>query len=228
MRFSVVALAGTLATVGNAASRPSHVLHEKRDAPPQAWKFESRANPSTTLSVRIGLVQSNLDQGHDHLMAVSDPTSPMFGQHWAAEKVAEFFRPADETVHAVRSWLVDAGIDLSRINLSKSKTWLNFNATVEELETLLETQYGVYRHSSRRVYIGTGSYRVPSSLKESIDFITPTIQFDTGMKMTTLPKRSPQTGSQPGPKVNGLKAPSPRDALNDCGSQITPASLRAM
>jgi tripeptidyl-peptidase-1 len=209
-----------------------YVLHEKREVLPQAWAFDSPANSSTILPVKIGLIQSNLDQGHDLLMAVSAPNSPTYGQHWTPIEVAAFFEPAVATINAVRAWLVDAGVNAQRINLSKGKTWLTFDATVEELESLLETKFAVYRHPSGRTYIGTQSYRIPASLKESIDFITPTVQFDVAAKVATYAKRdifNPRHNEQFSPKLQGPIIPKiDIGGLNDCGSQITPACLRAM
>ncbi|KAH8812857.1 peptidase S8/S53 domain-containing protein [Xylogone sp. PMI_703] len=209
----------------------SYVVHEKRDTLPHAWEFQSPADPSATVLAKIGLAQSNLDDGHDHLIAVSDPRSPKYGQHWTAAQIAEFFQPSAETIESVQKWLIDAGIDSKRIKLSKGKHWISFSATIEELQNLLQTDYGVYRHQSGRAYIGSESYRVPASLKHHIDFITPTVQFDAAIKVTANAKRDTAVESiSTGPRVNGLMHPDlvTNDNLSNCGDQITPDCLRAM
>ncbi|RFU25414.1 hypothetical protein B7463_g10924, partial [Scytalidium lignicola] len=212
--------------------QPSYVVHEKRDVLPRAWEFESPANPSTTLLARVGLVQSNLENGHDHLIAVSDPRSPTYGQHWTAAQVAEFFQPSAETIDAVQEWLTDSGINGERIKLSKGKHWLSFNATVEELQNLLQTEYGTYRHQSGLVYIGSESYTIPASLKHCIDFITPTVQFDTPIKITAHTRRDTLNKDtlHLGPKIQGPMHPdlTSDKNLSNCGGQITPDCLRAM
>ena len=55
------------------AALPSHVphrIHEKRNDGFTLWKRGQKVNGSAILPIRIGLTQSNLHNGYDHLMAV--------------------------------------------------------------------------------------------------------------------------------------------------------------
>jgi tripeptidyl-peptidase I len=57
-----------LAAVANAAPAfVKHVLHEERVSPLSDWVKGDRIEGSAILPVRIGLTQSNLDNGHDFL-----------------------------------------------------------------------------------------------------------------------------------------------------------------
>lgn len=56
--FGAIALTATAAPTST-----SHVVHEKRQSEPLNWVKFSRVDPSTVLPVRIGLTQSNLDNG---------------------------------------------------------------------------------------------------------------------------------------------------------------------
>lgn len=47
-----------------------HVLHEKRHGPSSDWVKGARIEGNSVLPMRIGLSQSNLEKGHDYLMAV--------------------------------------------------------------------------------------------------------------------------------------------------------------
>jgi tripeptidyl-peptidase-1 len=58
------------------------------------------------------------------------------------------FSPDEKTVDNVRTWLVGAGIDPERITHSDNKGWLAFDATAEETEKLLHTEYHLYEHTS--------------------------------------------------------------------------------
>jgi hypothetical protein len=49
---------------------PSFAAHERRDAPPRGWLKLEKVQTGSILPMRIGLVQSNLDKGHDLLMDV--------------------------------------------------------------------------------------------------------------------------------------------------------------
>lgn len=64
---SVVSLA--IAAIANAApSSVKHVVHEKRNAPPSDWVKGSRLEGSAIVPMRIGLTQTNLDNGYEYLM----------------------------------------------------------------------------------------------------------------------------------------------------------------
>lgn len=58
MCFSAIAL-----TAMAAPTSTSHVVHEKRQSEPLNWQKYSRVDPSIVLPVRIGLTQSNLENG---------------------------------------------------------------------------------------------------------------------------------------------------------------------
>jgi tripeptidyl-peptidase-1 len=87
-------------------------------------------------------------------MAVSDPVSPMYGKHWTADQVVEFFAPAAESVNAVKSWLAEGGIGNDRVRLTNSKLWLEANVSVSEAEGLLKTEYHVWEDKEGSERIG--------------------------------------------------------------------------
>lgn len=51
-------------------ARGSHVLHEKRSQASSPWIKSARVHKDAILPIRIGLTQSNLENGYDHLMDV--------------------------------------------------------------------------------------------------------------------------------------------------------------
>lgn len=100
----------------------THVLHE-RQVPhlSRTWAKKVKVPGSTILPMRVGLRQTNLEDGHDLLMDRSNPDSPSFGKHMSAREVIEFFAPPRESVEVVREWLVAGGIDVKRITQSANK-----------------------------------------------------------------------------------------------------------
>ena len=71
MRLSSLALA--VALVAEAIAIPTvsnHVLHERRDMPMRNWVKRSRVHGASSLPVRIGLTQRNLNRAEDLLMEV--------------------------------------------------------------------------------------------------------------------------------------------------------------
>jgi tripeptidyl-peptidase-1 len=92
----------------------------------------------------------------------SHPDSPTYGKYWSTEAVHDAFSPSDETVNAVREWLINFGIHDSRIVHSDNKGWLAFDATADEAERLLLTEYYEHEHLySSKMRVGCDKYNFP-------------------------------------------------------------------
>ncbi|KAI0885109.1 subtilisin-like protein [Annulohypoxylon maeteangense] len=190
--FSFVALAGlTVLEVlaappfhNSGSSRPrrsipdTHIQHEKRtEVQARSWAKVQRAVPEAILPMRVGLKQRNLQSGHDLLMDISNPKSKNYGKHLSAEEVVKFFEPAEAGFKAIKDWLVEAGIPSRNISQSSNKQWVQFDASVDEVEKLLMADYHVWEHVSTGVKdIACDEYHVPKQVKEHIDYITPGIK----------------------------------------------------
>ncbi|KAL9623206.1 MAG: hypothetical protein Q9160_002521 [Pyrenula sp. 1 TL-2023] len=181
MRLVLVFLASIAAEVF-ATPASNHVQHEKRSSTPPGWWKHRKLSHNEVLPMRVALTQPNLEQGYKYLMEVAHPTSEKFGQHWTSKEVAETFAPKKETIDAVTNWLVAAGISRERISQSQSLGWLNFHLNVAEAERLLKTEYHLYKHKSGTPQVACSDYSIPESVREHIDFITPTVHFDAKIK----------------------------------------------
>jgi tripeptidyl-peptidase-1 len=134
------------------------ILHEKRPDYPD-WKLYQRLESHVNIPLRIGLKQQNLDSISDYLMAVADPDSPTYGQHWSQEEVVKVFAPSSQTNETVHAWLMDAGFDAGRLRISHNKAWIDVHgATAMEVESLLNTEYHIYKHDSGAEHVGGYSY----------------------------------------------------------------------
>lgn len=131
------------------------LLHEKLTHIPHGWTRLRKHHSSSILPLRFGLTQPNIGSLESLLSDVSHPSSPNYGHHWTPEQIVEKFAPKSESIESVREWLYENGIDRGRVRLSGSKAWLEVNATVEEAENLLNTEYHVYEHESGKEHIGT-------------------------------------------------------------------------
>lgn len=240
--------AAVLASTAAALAVPStHAVHERRHLPHP--RINKRLAPDVVLPMRVGLAQdaAALQSAEAWLMAVADPASPAYGQHWTSDEVVEAFRPAPDAVDAVAAWLVAGGIARERITHSDNKAWLAFDATVEEAEGLLHTEYyhddGVGR--DRGAMVACNQYHLPKHIQEHVDYVTP------GLKGTVMDLRSVGTTGSAGRK-RGLnnnnnsnkrlgskirpKEPKPikstaslnSSSLANCDEVITPACLRAL
>lgn len=182
--------------------------------------------------MRIGLTQSNLDNAHNHLMDVSNPDSPNYGKHWTPEEVVEAFQPSNETVSAVKDWLVEAGISLGRITHSDNKGWFAFHATAEEAEDLLMTEYHEYEDlHTGGVMPACDEYHLPKHIQEHVDYVTPGVKLLAPVE-NAFEKRNQPAGSpsrQPR-KFRRSERAGPYDSsdLSMCDVAITPACVAAL
>ena len=184
----------------------------------------------------------------------SHPASTNYAKHWTAVEVADMFAPSDESVAAVREWLVISGIPAERITHSDNKGWLAFDVSAQEAENLLHTEYYVYEHTSyghieiacdQYVLIHDFSchllrtqtrYQVPKHVQQHVDYITP------GVKLAAPVKRghSQRSKSKRGfgmtmgdgiPAPPKSRTPGPIKLLNEleaCDVAITPICVAAL
>ena len=130
--------------------------------------------------------------------------------------------------------------------MSRGKNWLNFDASIAEVESLLQTEYKFYTHASGQSHIACDDYRLPVGISEHVDLVMPTVHFDTKIsadpeqrqKKRDIPSNlkpgDPSSGFLPkkgktisGPGAAPNVAPEPF-ALTTCNTQITPDCLRAL
>jgi tripeptidyl-peptidase-1 len=123
------------------------------------------------------------------------------------------------------------------VTLSAAHSWIRVNITVAEAESLLLTKYRVYTNErTGDDHLACDEYSIPNHVKEHVDFITPTIQFDAIVK--SKPKRR-EDGLQrreiavrpvPGahPKPDAVPQPQVTFSLANCNTYITPDCLRAL
>ncbi|KAH0016835.1 subtilisin-like protein, partial [Aureobasidium melanogenum] len=240
MQLSLLSLSVLVASV-LASPTGNYVIHEKRDAAPMGWSKGGRLDRRALIPMKIALTQRNLDQAAEYLHEVSHPESSKYGQHWTAQEVADHFAPSDETISSVMDWLVASGISSDSVKLSKGKNWINLEASADQAESLLNTKYHVYEHGvTGQPHIGCDEYSLPKHLKDHIDFVTPSLHFDTRVteRSNKFEKRNvvPNTGKQIGQPSSGstphlgqwINKSQFITQLEQCDEQITPNCLRAL
>jgi tripeptidyl-peptidase-1 len=192
--------------------------------------------------MRIGLAQQDLHRTGEFLNKVSHPKSSDYGKHWTAEQVANAFAASDDTVAAVKEWLIHNDISVDRL-LHHRNNWLELNITAKDAERLLRTEYFVHvNKADGRLKAACKEYHVPEVLRGHIDFITPTVHFDTNIERRTKrkePRSAPKNGRKGGcgyaPTFRscptcapGTNAGDPKTYLGDCANRVTPACVRAL
>ncbi|KAK1254016.1 hypothetical protein MKX08_008011 [Trichoderma sp. CBMAI-0020] len=214
-------------------SLATHVIHE-RALPTNDWVKLGNINPDGLLPVRIGLTQQNLVQGHDLLMERSTPGHPKYGQHMTQDEVIKLFAPHDDSVNAVQNWLESEGIKPDRVTRSGNLQWIQFHATVTELEKLTNSTYDIYEHQKTGVrHVGTDEYSIPAELKAHIDMISPAIkrmQISGPVKDQQIPKNTEAQNIRRQSQHNIIPAAplTGSDVTNDCNKFLTPRCISNM
>ncbi|KAI0737895.1 subtilisin-like protein [Daedaleopsis nitida] len=186
-----------LATLAvTAVATPLRVVHGSRDVP-HGWSLHRRADPDALVPLKFSLVQSNLHNLNAFLLDVADPYSPNYGKHWSHAKVADTFRPSKESVDTVHSWLIDdLGLAPHKVQLNGNRDALQLNVTVAEAESILGTEYYVYRfddegHETLGCHKG---YALPEHVSKHVDLVWPT----THLKRPRLGRRDSSRPGTPG------------------------------
>ncbi|KAI0256021.1 subtilisin-like protein [Lactifluus subvellereus] len=219
--------------VGAPSRRSNLVLHERRAVEPIAWVKTRRLEAHKVLPLRIGLKQKNTHELEKLLMSIAHPESPTYGQYWSPEQIADYFAPSEASISSAKSWLSDTGFHPDRIRVSPSKGWIDVNATVAEVEHLLDAEYYVYTHPSGHEQTSCESYSVPEYMREHVELIKPTVHFVHRLPdvPSSLHKRGKLGAPDPnqGPKTTGTKVTNANSlSLANCDKFITPDCLRAL
>ncbi|CAK3814483.1 Tripeptidyl-peptidase sed1 [Lecanosticta acicola] len=225
--------------------RTDHVLHEKRsEGINRLYRRGARVPSDAFIPLRIGLVQQNLETGHERLMAIAHPDSPQYGQHLTAGEIHDIFQPSVETFESVRTWLVNFGVEEASILQFENRGWLAVNISVRKFEEMFKTELFEHEHiHSGQIRVGCEEYSLPRRLRRSIDYITPGVKLSAPMRKRSV-KRSPggspwhySTGPRPAPPGWSPPHDFPGNwslptylppELQDCGRNITPACERAL
>lgn len=211
-----------------------YVRREKRVRTPEGWSLKGRHHPDAIVPLRFALTQRNIDAIGEYLMEVSHPESKKYGKHWSAGQILERFAPSGETIEAVRAWLFENGFESNRVRVTPNKGWIEVFATTEEAERLLQTEYNIYSHPTGKEHLACYSYHLPSHIAPHVDFVTPTVHFDSRLTRRSEPSDAQparavgQPGSGSSPKTTGGFAGSIASDLSTCDQFITLDCLRAL
>jgi tripeptidyl-peptidase-1 len=84
---------------------------------------------------------------------------------------------------------------------------LQFDASIEEMEQLLQTKYYHYEHfNGGRKHIGCEDYKIPAALSDHIDYVTPGVKFLPTTAMGDIKKRNLSSRSSQLPERQSISA----------------------
>lgn len=189
-------------------------------AGPLGWDQGSRTPATKRLRFRIALRQENAFEFEQHLLAISDPDHPKYGEHLSRDELKAMLRPRSTASQSVLTWLQTEGVP--REDIEDSGDWINFYTTTAAAERILNTKFFSYHNSvAGNRQIRTLEYSVPRELHKHIHMIQPTTRFGGPQHShgNEYFKVGPARGKRAGYSGNELNA-------TFCNSTITPQCLR--
>ncbi|KAL9582145.1 MAG: hypothetical protein Q9212_003470 [Teloschistes hypoglaucus] len=224
MMRSFMIFTGLLASLAVAA--PASVTElaplESLRAVPQGWHQGQAPPANKRLRFRIAMKQENAFQFEQHVLAISSPDDPKYGQHMSRDELKTMLRPSESASTAVLDWLRSEGV--SSANIKDEGDWINFYVSLTEAEKIMDTHFHYYSNANNGVKrIRTLQYSVPQHLHQYVQMIQPTTRFGQ-----VLPQRSTiwqhfEIGESKG--AIGRYSSSQLNATF-CNSTITPQCLR--
>ncbi|USW55666.1 Putative peptidase S53, activation domain, peptidase S8, subtilisin, Ser-active, Sedolisin [Septoria linicola] len=155
------------------SSRSSYAVKERHNVP-RGWTRVGEAGRADRIHLSIGLKQQNEGVVEEHLLQVSDPSHPRYGQHLTAAEIEDIIRPSQETQDLVKSWLEEHGIQGVH---NSAKDTIHVLIPIEQAEELLQTSYSIFEHEDGSTLARTPEWSLPAHLHEHIDVVQPTNSF---------------------------------------------------
>ena len=149
---------------------------EKLARIPQGWQQGQAPSAAGILRFRIAIKQENAFAFEQHVLAISDPDHPKYGQHMRRDEIKDMLRPSTEASSAILGWLRSEGVPENHIQ--NDGDWINFYVPTTEAERMMNTKfYFYYNEAADTQRIRTLQYSVPQNLHQYIQMIQPTTRF---------------------------------------------------
>lgn len=171
---------------------------------PNGWKHLGPASDTAKLSLSIALKQPGLEELRKRLDQISNPSHQTYGAHLSKDEVHQYRQVSASAVDTVLSWLQDNDVT----EFAVEDAWVNFNATVADVNTLLSCTMSRYQVTGTLdVLYRALEYSLPEELLDSVDYVYPVTQF-----MTRKRSKSPSVPSSIA-KRSDSKSLTPRAGL---------------
>ena len=177
--FGLAAVATALMGV-HAAAAPSLssdlIVLEQLPEIPEGWHQGASVPASEPLRFRIAVKHENAFAFEQHVIDISTPDHPKYGQHMKRDELKAMLRPSSNASVAILTWLTSQGVLTS--DIEDEGDWIIFHVAATDAERILNTQFHYYSESTSKVKaIRTLHYSIPEKLGKYIQMIQPTTRF---------------------------------------------------
>ncbi|KAI4146303.1 MAG: hypothetical protein L6R39_003502 [Caloplaca ligustica] len=195
---------------------------ESLRAIPQGWHQGKSPSAAQRLRFRIALKQENAYQFEQHVLAISTPDDPKYGEHMSRDDLKAMLQPSSEASKAVLGWLRAEGVPSS--DIEDTGDWINFYVPAAEAERIMNTKFYYYSNSNNGMErIRTLQYSVPKALHQHIHMIQPTTRFGQVSPQRSTIYQHFEVGESKG-AVGRYRGSSLNATF--CNTTITPQCLR--
>ncbi|KAM0437938.1 hypothetical protein ACHAQK_007023 [Fusarium lateritium] len=147
--------------------------HESLQLLPSGYVQLKSAPQDEILSLRIHLAELDkpyLKVAHE----VSDPNSDQYGHYLGAHELRAILPDKHLISRKVTGWLQDEGLS----NYTTSPDHVDVTTAIANWNRVLNTTFHQFQHSATgRIVIRTTEYSIPSTQKDAISYVYPTIHF---------------------------------------------------
>ncbi|KAI9805683.1 MAG: polynucleotide 3'-phosphatase [Piccolia ochrophora] len=193
---------------------------ESLNTVPKGWKEVAAPGHDLHIRFRVALKSPSLSNFQQSILDISTPGHVRYGRHLKRDEVKAMLRPAQQATEVVTKWLKGSGVLPD--DIEDDGNWIQFNATVSQAQTMLDTTFMRYRNTiNDDEYVRTLQYSLPTAVHQYINMIQPTTRFPL------TPRKDKQS---PVPELVRRRAQEETDAEIPCTERaaITPDCIRSV
>jgi subtilase family serine protease len=181
------------------------------------------------VSARVWLAPRNAAQVDALATAVSDPSSPQYGQFISPDQYRAQFAPTAAQVSAVTQWLTSAGLRV--VSVGPDNHYVAVSGPANAVNAAFATQLGKYAVNGKQVQAPTSELSVPDAVADSVLAVTGLSTFGHMVTPADLGPPSGFANATPCSEYYGQKLATDQPKFNDktlpyapCG--YVPSQLR--
>lgn len=168
---TLLALSAGVSATPVRLARRGYAVKETHDVP-AGWTQDAPSHGEQMLKLHLALKQERFAELESQLLAISDPDSPLYGEHLTAEQIAVFTKPHQKTLDAVHAWLAEHNV--KDISYSPAQDWITIHVPVSTANYMLDTDYQKYTDSrSGRAIDRVTAWSLPLHLHEMYVYFGP-------------------------------------------------------
>ena len=138
--FNVLALLAAFSPLHDVQAAPYTGLSvlESLNGIPHGWVQGDSVPASTRLRFRIAVKQENAYHFEQHVLDISTPDHPKYGQHMSREELKAMLRPSIDASESITGWLEAEGVPSA--DIEDDGDWINFYVPATEAERIMNTK----------------------------------------------------------------------------------------